>query len=248
MNQTSLLIFAIFLCSYLFVDYVFLPLDRTEKNQKLISVLVGGIIMAGMVYLLFGDWRNFLIPLSAFVIFIFNRSIQYLIKKKNVTFSFFQLFLWLAFFILAALFIPGVIPSVSTWHAQFEKEYLLVLISLAGLLYSIFPGSQLIGQFLGSFQAEMKKTRQGENPMEGLKQGGKWIGILERVLVYIFVLSGQYAAIGFLVAAKSILRFGEVKETENRMQAEYIIIGTLASILFALVCGLVTSWLLRRVN
>jgi hypothetical protein len=45
-----------------------------------------------------------------------------------------------------------------------------------------------------------------------------------------------------LIAAKSIFRFGELKDSENRKEAEYILIGTFASFLFALVISL----LIRR--
>ena len=70
------------------------------------------------------------------------------------------------------------------------------------------------------------------------------IGQLERALILLFVLVGEPAAIGFLIAAKSVLRFGEVKEPRNRMEAEYIIIGTLASFLFGLLVAYPTRYLL----
>jgi hypothetical protein len=64
------------------------------------------------------------------------------------------------------------------------------------------------------------------------------IGLLERALIFLFVLTGQTAAIGFLIAAKSILRFGEVQD--DRRAAEYVIIGTLASFAWALAAAQAT--------
>ena len=58
---------------------------------------------------------------------------------------------------------------------------------------------------------------------------------------------GQFAGVGFLVAAKSIFRFGELKDSENRKQAEYIIIGTFTSFLLAIVLSLVVQALLKLV-
>jgi len=66
---------------------------------------------------------------------------------------------------------------------------------------------------------------------QGLKRAGTVIGVLERLFTVTLVLLGQYAAITILFAAKSIVRFGEAKE---RRFAEYYLVGTLASILFAL--------------
>ncbi|NMB87527.1 MAG: hypothetical protein GYA17_04145 [Chloroflexi bacterium] len=64
---------------------------------------------------------------------------------------------------------------------------------------------------------------------------GRVIGILERVIIYTFVLQGQYTAIGFILAAKSFARF---KELDNREFAEYVLIGTLLSALLAMMIAL----------
>jgi hypothetical protein len=63
---------------------------------------------------------------------------------------------------------------------------------------------------------------------------GRIIGLLERVLIYAFVLTGQYGAIGFTLAAKGFTRF---KELENRGFAEYVLIGTLLSSGIAMAIG-----------
>ena len=67
---------------------------------------------------------------------------------------------------------------------------------------------------------------------------GRVIGVLERALLYVFLLQQQYGAIGFVLAAKAFTRF---KALENRSFAEYVLIGTLlsASLVLAIV------WLLR---
>src|SRR5690606_9880688 len=59
---------------------------------------------------------------------------------------------------------------------------------------------------------------------------GRLIGELERALLLLFALDGSYAAAGFLVAAKSFVR---ARETADPKFAEYVVIGTLASFLFA---------------
>lgn len=63
---------------------------------------------------------------------------------------------------------------------------------------------------------------------------GRVIGLLERVLIYAFVLTGQFGAIGFTLAAKGFTRF---KELENRGFAEYVLIGTLLSSGVAMAIG-----------
>ena len=68
---------------------------------------------------------------------------------------------------------------------------------------------------------------------------GRIIGTCERFLMLIFVILAQYEAIGFLVAAKSILRFSSTKESEK---SEYVLAGTLLSIAVAIVLGLIVVY------
>jgi hypothetical protein len=70
---------------------------------------------------------------------------------------------------------------------------------------------------------------------------GRFIGILERILIYIFILNDNYSAVGLIVAAKGFTRF---KELESRKRAEYVLIGTLISTLSAVVAGIITKNLL----
>lgn len=65
---------------------------------------------------------------------------------------------------------------------------------------------------------------------------GSTIGILERILVVVFVLTGTDVAIGFVVAAKTLARF---KLLDDRAFAEYYLLGTLASVAVAIVSALV---------
>src|SRR5690606_21609240 len=77
-----------------------------------------------------------------------------------------------------------------------------------------------------------------ESNEDSLINAGKYIGMLERMLVFIFVITGHWEGIGFLVAAKSVFRFGDLKESKNRKLTEYILIGTLLSFAIALFTGL----------
>jgi hypothetical protein len=80
----------------------------------------------------------------------------------------------------------------------------------------------------------------------GLDNAGLWIGRLERILVVISILVGHYELIGFLVAAKSILRFVDIKAAELRQEAEYILVGTMLSFAFAIGVGIIAKALLAR--
>lgn len=82
-----------------------------------------------------------------------------------------------------------------------------------------------------------KNLEEGED--DSLINAGKYIGILERIFVFIFIVTGNWSSIGFLIAAKSVFRFGDLRESKNRKLTEYILIGTLISFGLAMATGLI---------
>ncbi|WP_163559941.1 DUF3307 domain-containing protein [Halomonas sp. NO4] len=77
-----------------------------------------------------------------------------------------------------------------------------------------------------------------------LAQAGARIGMLERALVLTLALLDQLAAVGFLLVAKSVLRFGDLREAQDRKLTEYVLLGTLLSVTSALLLGLALRKLL----
>lgn len=71
-----------------------------------------------------------------------------------------------------------------------------------------------------------------------LQDAGKFIGIIERLLIYLFVCTQHFEAVGFLLAAKSIFRFGDLKEAHDIKLTEYVLIGTLLSFGLALIVAM----------
>ncbi|MCR9201811.1 MAG: hypothetical protein NXI04_24460 [Planctomycetaceae bacterium] len=59
------------------------------------------------------------------------------------------------------------------------------------------------------------------------------------------VIIGQPSGIGFLIAARSILRFGEIKDANHRKVAEYTIIGTFLSFGWAILIATLTQQAIR---
>lgn len=74
---------------------------------------------------------------------------------------------------------------------------------------------------------------------KSLPNAGKYIGIIERLFVLVFIILGRWEAIGLLITAKSVFRFNDLKESNNRKLTEYILIGTLLSFGIAIVTGII---------
>jgi len=68
------------------------------------------------------------------------------------------------------------------------------------------------------------------------QKAGRVIGILERLVVLALGLSGNFMALGFVVAVKGLARF---KQFDEQDFAEVFLVGTLASMLLAIVAVLV---------
>jgi hypothetical protein len=116
------------------------------------------------------------------------------------------------------------------WPPQLPTGWLVV--GMAYLLV-LTPASVLIGQLLRSWRPELLAL-----PVQGLLAGGHYIGMLERALLLTFVLLDQFAAVGFLLAAKSIFRFGDLSRAQDVKFTEYVLLGTLLSITISLGIGL----------
>jgi hypothetical protein len=97
-----------------------------------------------------------------------------------------------------------------------------------GALLLTLPSNWLVRQVL---RVARHETTQSHN------RAGRWIGVLERLLIYVLVLIGAAAAAGLVVAAKSILRFPEISAKPATIDPEYVLIGSLSSWLIAFSMG-----------
>ncbi|PMG85128.1 hypothetical protein BCU83_18390 [Vibrio breoganii] len=119
---------------------------------------------------------------------------------------------------------------------QDEKFSDGVVVVFAYLLI-LKPTSIVIGSVLSKFPISDKDTTS----ISGLIAGGELIGYLERVLILTFTFVGSYAAVGFVLAAKSIFRFGELNKSDDRSMTEYVLIGSLISVVLTTLVGTLIS-------
>ncbi|MGH1413371.1 MAG: DUF3307 domain-containing protein [Pelagimonas sp.] len=162
--------------------------------------------------------------------------------------------------IAAALWWPGAIAQ-GAW-AEYAPIALPLVILLAGFITSVTAGGYVVGMLTGRYQAigNMPKPDLPESDLQdaglsdaghsdlglldsGLPDAGRLIGQLERCMIFLLVMIGQPAGVGFLIAAKSVLRLDTAKQ--GRQASEYVIIGTLASFAWALGATYVTLALLE---
>lgn len=109
-----------------------------------------------------------------------------------------------------------------------------------GLVAAVWAGGYAV-------QALMQGVKLPADP-QSLPKGGQLIGRLERLMILMLVLAGEPGGIGFLIAAKSILRFNELARDEDLRVSEYVIIGTLASFAWGLACAFATAAVLAALG
>lgn len=123
--------------------------------------------------------------------------------------------------------LTGLWPFVMAWSLGFLLQRDMLIMVLAYLL-AARPVSFFTAAVLHRQAAALVGTS------EGLIEAGRMIGYVERWLIVSFVLTGQFIGIGFLLAAKSIFRFGDLSQAHERRLTEYMLLGTLVSFTSAL--------------
>lgn len=173
--------------------------------------------------------------------FLIDLGKLYLTNPKN--------YRWL--FVLDQALHLLVIAAIIYWIEPFpidfsgllgEKSLLLVTF----LVFVTYVSGIIMRMLLAPYIDEI--TKEDESGEGGsLKNAGTYIGMLERLFVFGFILIQQWAAIGLLIAAKSVFRFGDLNKGKNRKLTEYVLIGTLLSFGLAILSGMLYVHLSEKI-
>lgn len=120
--------------------------------------------------------------------------------------------------------------------SYFGEQYLPLV---AGIIFLTIPASVIIKMLISLWTPVVIEHSKVQT--ESLVNAGKYIGILERILVFIFIIVNHWEGVGFMIAAKSVFRFSDLAEAKQRKLTEYVLIGTLLSFGVAIVTGILVS-------
>lgn len=131
-----------------------------------------------------------------------------------------------------------VISLMAISHISYQQ-----LTIFTGYLMVLKPTSIMIAMLLKPWTMTIKAGQPDENdkPNGELQSAGKRIGYLERLLILTFILLNQFTAIGFLLAAKSVFRFGDLSQDKDKKLTEYVMLGTLTSFTISIFIGLAVT-------
>lgn len=236
--NTFLILLLSLITLHVIVDFYFQPAswvqdknDKKERSYKLyIHSAIHALVSCIPILFITTDWRS--IVCTLFIVGVSHCLIDlaktYLEQK-------------LRYFVLDQVLHIVVLAAVALHVSQLE----LTLSALADVIITknnlvialayivIFkPTSIVIGSVLSKYTPEVND----EN--EGLISGGAIIGYLERTLILTFTITGQFSVVGFILAAKSIFRFGELNNARNHKLTEYVLLGSLLSVAITSITGL----------
>ncbi len=155
---------------------------------------------------------------------------------------------------ILSILVPVGLAIAAQGYFEADLRYLVIV---AVWFAATVPAGELIGRYLAKFEPEQYEQK-------GLEKAGRVIGWLERTLVLVFYLGGSLEAIAFLVVAKSLYRFGDLRRGHRRPNesgeghrpgagsngafsiSEYIILGSLLSYTVGILAGVSVDVILEN--
>jgi len=209
---------------------------KIKSNKLYLHTLIHGLL----ILILLWSFNNWLLMISIMLSHYFIDLIKvYAQTKKNNAkwFLIDQILHFISILILCKLLLKCDLQLITLFQDVTIWIYLVALLLITNV-------SRILIQTVLQNWAKALET----NNNEALNDAGKYIGILERLFVFIFVITNNWEGIGFLLAAKSVFRFGDLKESKDRKLTEYVLIGTLLSFGLAILTGLAVLKLITIVN
>ena len=224
------------LLAHLLGDFLLQPtswvLDKENKKQKSKYLYFHTLLHGILAWLLVGEIAFGWFALALAVTHGFIDFLKLQFQKDNTKRNWFvaDQMLHLITILIIASFYKNLTVDFTFFNNQFW-------ILITGILFLTKPSSIIIKNIISIWTPESKNKND-----DSLENAGNYIGIFERLFVFCFILTGHFEAIGFLLAAKSIFRFGDLKEAKDRKLTEYVLIGTLLSFGIALLTGLLVKF------
>jgi hypothetical protein len=250
------------LLAHLLGDFIFQPnswIQKKEIKKHKAWQLYAHVIIHGLLIILLVQNFNFWLPALIIVISHWLVDTLKLVFQKDTTKrSWFMVDQVLHLSIILIVWYSVETPSFSLDIINSPNSLLLLTV----IIFITNPASIIIKTFISQWTPDLWTNNSNPAPTTNptslstvsnpsptqitspinaasLLNAGKFIGILERLFVFAFVLTNNWDAIGFLIAAKSVFRFGDLKESKDLKLTEYVLIGTLLSFGIAIAAGLV---------
>lgn len=220
------------LLAHVIADFVLQPGSwveaKRDKTYKSIYFYLHGFVhLIALIILL--EFKSYWLSIAAIV--VSHMIIDFFKIKLDEKFNPRLLFTLDQLLHLAVICIVAIvnIPYEIDFGKIFSTESLLFILAILAIT---FVSSVIVKVIMCKWNFEEDKSE------DSLESAGLYIGILERLFVFAFILLNQWSSIGLLIAAKSVFRFSDLSRAKDRKLTEYILIGTLISFGLAISVGI----------
>ncbi|PWH82730.1 DUF3307 domain-containing protein [Algibacter marinivivus] len=224
-------------------DFLFQPYKWVQHKEKYKHkskylywhILIHAIALIVLLQFNFKYWiALIIIPVSHYIIDVIKLHLNAKINSR-LLFGLDQL----AHLLVIALVVKIYQPYDINLEFLFKPKTLLFLTCILG----ITKASAIIMRTIIS-----KWDLSEYNKESTLEDAGAYIGVLERLFVFMFIITNHWEGVGFLITAKSVFRFSDLSKAKDRKLTEYILIGTLISFGLAIAFGLGYEYVLTLIE
>ena len=243
--MTDLSLLLCLLLAHVLADFFFQPTAwvqaRASQHWRAAALYYHSLLHFGLTLAVLGLWHwlswstlsAWLLLGSALLIAVSHGLID-VAKSYRQGLRYFLLDQLLHVLVIALVWLALTDTTMTQLLAVVHQQALSPNTLLLVLAYSLVlkPASVVIGFILNQI------ATPASGAGSGLPTAGHWIGMMERVLVLTLILVGQYGGVGFVIAAKSVLRFSDLRNANDRALTEYILLGSLLSLGLTLLLGI----------
>lgn len=232
------MIFIPLILAHLLGDFILQPnswvADKEKKKGNSIYLYIHILLHILLAFVFLWDrnlwWIALTVGVSHFL--IDWAKLQFQTAKTKRT--------WFFIDQIAHLFVIGMISIIYFPFFRWEDFFNLRNLELiTAFVFLTVPSSILIKTIISIWTPVT--IEHSKIQTESLVNAGKYIGILERLLVFVFILVNHWEGVGFMIAAKSVFRFSDLAEAKQRKLTEYVLIGTLLSFGIAVLTGILVK-------
>jgi hypothetical protein len=227
------------LIAHIIGDFVLQPNKWVEdknlnKHKSKFLYLHGLVHLIALIILLKFNWSYW--PYILFIVIshmiIDLMKLNFLNKNNNRTLFVLDQVLHL---IIISIVVYVKYPYRINIEKIYSKESLLLILAILSVT---FVSSIIMKMIMSKWSLKEDKCDNS------LQNAGMYIGVLERLFVFAFIILNQWSAIGLLIAAKSVFRFGDLSRAEDRKLTEYMLIGSLISFGLSILISLLYKYLI----
>lgn len=229
------MIFIPLILAHLFGDFLLQPnswvADKEQKKTASIYLYIHILIHTLLAFIVLWNVNLWWIALTIGVTHLIIDAAKLHLQKPNTKRTWFfadQLLHILVLVGVSVLYFPYLL-----WSDIFTAQNLMII---TAIVFLTVPSSVFIKTLISIWTPETEEYSKIQT--DSLVNAGKYIGILERLMVFVFILVDHWEGVGFMIAAKSVFRFSDLAQAKQRKLTEYVLIGTLLSFGIAVVTGI----------